>query len=387
MRVLLTTQPAYGHVRPMLPLAEALRARGHEVRIASAGRFRGVIRDLGYDAEVAGLDWLEGDHASIPEELRSPPGLTLAQFVAHQFVWMTAERMARDVIDLADRWPPDVVIHETTEFGGVLGAERLGVPAIGLQIASPSLITPDVTSELDRALEDVRRSLELPPRAGDAPAHPILCFAPPSLHDPAVPLPPGLVSFGPPPAPAAEPAGERGAASRPRPTVYATLGTVFSDPAFKLPFFPIVLEALAEEPLDLVLSLGPLGDPDAFGEQPGNVRIETYVPQRALLDRCGAVVCHGGYGTLLDAIDAGVPLVVVPLGADQYINAQSVERLGLGVAIEEAALTVAAVREAVRSLLGDPGWRDNVLRIRDEWRALPSPERAALAVEAAVAGR
>ena len=67
MRILLTTQPAYGHLRPMLPLADSLRARGHEVRAASARRFGRVIEDHGYPAEVAGLDWLEGDEASIPE--------------------------------------------------------------------------------------------------------------------------------------------------------------------------------------------------------------------------------------------------------------------------------------------------------------------------------
>lgn len=97
MRVLLTTQPAYGHFRPLLPLADALRASGHEIRVASAARFAPVIEDHGFQPEVAGLDWLEGDHAGIPEELRAPPDLPLAQFFAHQFVWMTAERLARDV--------------------------------------------------------------------------------------------------------------------------------------------------------------------------------------------------------------------------------------------------------------------------------------------------
>ena len=378
MRILLTTQPAYGHVRPMLPLAETLRARGHEIRIASAARFAPVIDGLGYPAEIAGLDWLEGVHASIPEALRAPAGLTLAQFVAHQFVWMTAERLARDVIELADRWRPDVVIHETTEFGGPLAAEVLGVPIVGLQIASPSLITTEVTDELERSLALVRESLGLAPELARVRVEeqPIICFAPPSLHDPAVPLPPGLASFGPPPAPATV----REAVERP--LVYATLGTVFSDPEFEFPFFPVVLEGLGSEELDLVVSVGPNGDPTAFGEQPDHIRIATYVPQRELLDRCAAVVCHGGYGTLLDAIDAGVPLVVVPLGADQFINARSVERLGLGRVIDDD-LTPESVRQAVWSLLAEAHWRENVARVRDEWRSLPDPGLAADVVEAA----
>ena len=383
MRILLTTQPAYGHLRPMLPLADSLRARGHEVRAASSRRFARVIEDHGYPAEVAGLDWVEGDEASIPEELRAPPGLTLAQFFAHQFVWMTAERLARDVIDLAARWRPEVVIHETTEFGGVLAAEAIGVPAVGLQIASPSLITSDVTSEVERALVGVRASLGLPPSPmpRDPDDHPILCFAPPSLHDPVVPLPPSMQSFGPPPPRLVEWEGLPDGSDPARPTVYATLGTVFSDPAYELPFFPTVLQGLAGEALDLVVSVGPNGDPASLGPQPDNVRIATYVPQRALLDRCAAIVCHGGYGTLLDAIDAGVPLVVVPLGADQHINGATVERLGLGCVISEDDLTPATVRDAVLALIREPRWREAVVRVRDEWRALPARESAAGVVE------
>jgi UDP:flavonoid glycosyltransferase YjiC (YdhE family) len=56
-------------------------------------------------------------------------------------------------------------------------------------------------------------------------------------------------------------------------------------------------------------------------------------------------------GTLLDAIDAGVPLVVVPFGADQHINAASVERLGIGTTLDEEALTASNMRAAVREVL------------------------------------
>ena len=116
------------------------------------------------------------------------------------------------------------------------------------------------------------------------------------------------------------------------------------------------------------------------------MHIARYVPQRALLDRCAAVVCHGGYDTVLDAIDAGVPLVVVPFGADQHINGKSVERLDIERLIDGDNLTPASVQEAVLELIREPRWRENVLRVRDAWRALPGPETAVGVVEAAVAG-
>ena len=118
-----------------------------------------------------------------------------------------------------------------------------------------------------------------------------------------------------------------------RPLVYATLGTAFNDPETMKPFFSALQEGLADAPVDLLLTLGSEADPAALGEPRPGVRVVTFVPQRAVLDRCAVVVCHGGYGTVLDAIDAAVPLVIVPFGADQFVNAEAVERVGIGIAV------------------------------------------------------
>jgi Glycosyl transferases, related to UDP-glucuronosyltransferase len=72
MRILLTTQPAYGHFRPLLPLANALLARGHDVRVATSGLFGSVVVAHGLFAVRAGLEWLESDKSTIPDELRAP---------------------------------------------------------------------------------------------------------------------------------------------------------------------------------------------------------------------------------------------------------------------------------------------------------------------------
>ena len=79
-----------------------------------------------------------------------------------------------------------------------------------------------------------------------------------------------------------------------------------------MPFFPAVLDGLRDEPLDLVVTVCPNVDPFALGRQPANVQVERYVPKSLLLPRCSAIVCHGGYGTLLAAIEHAIPVVVVP---------------------------------------------------------------------------
>lgn len=384
MRILFTTQPAYGHFRPLLPLATALRSRGHEVRVATSGLFGPVVEAHGLTAVPAGLDWLEADKSTIPDDLRAPPNSSLATFFAHQFVRMTAGRLAEDVIAHARQWAPDVIVRESTEFGGALAAEALSLPIAAVQVASPSLVTPAVLAAIESVLESARAGLGLPPdpHLARLQAAPVLCFAPLALHDPRVPLPPNFVSFRP------ESAGEEPTLPSPleglgsaRPLVYATLGTVFNNPAYELPFFPAILAGLGGEDVDVLLALGPGADLASLGSQPANIQVTDYVPQRAVLKRSSVVLCHGGYGTLLDAVDAAVPLIVVPFGADQHINGTSVERLGIGRVIDEGALTAEVLRGEVHALLDDPEWQGRITELRDAWHALPDPAAAAALVE------
>ena len=381
MRVVLTTQPGYGHVRPLLPLAHALVGAGHEVRVATSRSFGPVIEREGLTAEAAGLDWLHGVDSTIPPELAVPPEAdTLETFFAHKFVRMTAERLAVDVVALAKRWPPDLIVRETTEYGGLLAAEVLGVPSAALQVASPTLMSDALLAEAGIALDEARTRLDLPPdpRLQALRDELVICFAPPALHDPAVRLPARLRSFY--PGPSASNgllADELARFGVDRPAVYATLGTVFNDPDYELPFFPSVQEGLVDAPVDLLMVVGPNVDPSSLGGQRPGARVLSYVPQRAVLERCTVVVCHGGYGTLLDAIDSAVPLVIVPFGADQHLNAASVRRLGIGIVIERDALSPRTIRDAVDTLVDpDAPQRSRIGALGAEWRALPGATEA-----------
>ena len=381
MRVLLTTQPGYGHFRPLLPLAHALVAAGHDVRVGTSASYAPVVEREGFTPEAVGLDWLHGVESTIPPELKPPPEVkTLATHFAHKFVRMTAERLAVDVVALSDRWRPDVIVRETTEYGGFLAAQILGVPWAALQVASPTLMSESLLAEAAIALDEIRPRLGLAPDPGLAALRDelVICFAPPALHDPSFGLPARLRSFHPGAPPASGPAGGalEGLGDE-RPLVYATLGTVFNDPTYELPFFPSIQEGLLDAPVDLLMTVGPNVDPASLGDQRSGVRVLAYVPQRAVLERSAVVICHGGYGTLLDAVDAAVPLVVVPFGADQHVNAATVERLGIGIVIDEESLVAEAIRDAVDTLLQPAApHRQRLQALREEWRGLPGPAGA-----------
>ncbi|MGH3544565.1 MAG: glycosyltransferase [Mycobacteriales bacterium] len=104
-----------------------------------------------------------------------------------------------------------------------------------------------------------------------------------------------------------------------RPTVYATLGTVYNRMAA---VFTAILEGLREEPLNLILTLGRNQDPAQFGRHPPHVRIERFVSQALLLPHCDLVITHGGFGTVTAALAHGLPLVLIPISADQPENAR-----------------------------------------------------------------
>ena len=122
------------------------------------------------------------------------------------------------------------------------------------------------------------------------------------------------------------------------------------------------------------------------GPQPPNVRIEAHVAHAALFPHCAAVVSHGGSGTVVDALAAGLPQVVLPMGADQPLNAARVEALGAGIVLDVPRSTPAEIGAAVRTVLEEPAYRAAAERVRDEARALPGPDHAVALLERLSAG-
>jgi MGT family glycosyltransferase len=158
------------------------------------------------------------------------------------------------------------------------------------------------------------------------------------------------------------------------PTVYATLGTVFNLESGDL--FERLLEGLGKLDANVIATVGSQIDPAELGEVPANVHVERYLPQALVLPYCDAVVSHGGSGTVLGALAHGLPMVLLPMGADQPLNAARCEELGIARVIDAPEATGAAIREAADFVLTDPGYRLRATRFADELASLPGPEEA-----------
>jgi MGT family glycosyltransferase len=166
--------------------------------------------------------------------------------------------------------------------------------------------------------------------------------------------------------------------------VYVSLGTA---PLFNQPdkFAPL-LAGLSDLDLDVVVTVSNLNDPAALGESHANVHVERWLPLAPLLPRCDAVICHAGTGTTLAALAAGLPLVLVPQGADQFDNARACERAGAARVLLPEQVSPTAVRDAIGAVLDSRSTeRTAALRLADEIAAMPPATHVAEALASLVA--
>jgi MGT family glycosyltransferase len=184
-------------------------------------------------------------------------------------------------------------------------------------------------------------------------------------------LQPGWRCIGPlmTPPPQAEPPGER-------PLVYACFGTSYN---FRTELFTAVIEGLAGQPFDVLVSTG--GGRIATSELeplPANVVVREFVAARAVLARATVHITHGGCNSVHESLLAGVPMVCVPQGFDQLPLSQRIEQLGAGsIAAEDPV----AIRDGVRALLDSGSARARARELSEHLAGYDGEQRVAAVLE------
>lgn len=379
MRVLITTVSSLGHVNPMVPLASALQARGVEILWATAADTMAIVEQASIPVTEAGLTQAE----RMPEFWRRNP--QAQDLPAEQvpnvmfpklFGQVAAPPMLQDLLAIVDDWPPDLIVHDAAELAAPIVAARLGIPNV-IKTFGPLTPAPRVeAASREVAPLWLAQGLDPRPFAGcydhllidiypstlQAPVdhvgarqemRPVAYDVTPSTHDVAAP--------------------ER----TDRPLVYVTMGTVFNDVA------PLqaAVAAVASFDVDVLVTVGPAGDPAALGHQPDHVRVERYIPQTRVLDRCDLVISHAGSGTVLATLASGLPQLCLPQGADQFGNAGAVARAGAGLALNPAEATLDALTAAMGQLLHDDRFRVNAASVAEAIAAMPGPDEVAGVLE------
>jgi UDP:flavonoid glycosyltransferase YjiC (YdhE family) len=383
-RILFTFAGGSGHFEPLVPLARAAAKDGHVIAFTGRPWMVPRVEELGFQAFSAGSDdgltpvrrpLLVIDRERELEDLRDG------------FVRRIARERAADLLGLVARWQPDVIVWEETDFGAAVIAERLDVRHAKLLVsAAGSFVRAD---QLREELDAVRIEYGLgpDPHAEMLGRYLVLSPFPPSLRDPRFPLPStawGLRLFA--PTPAAKSARPPWAAGFDgRPIVYFTLGTVFNVESGDL--FTRVIAGLRDLPLNVLVTVGRDIDPGELGPQPANVHVERHVSQASVLPYADLVVSDGGSGSLVGALAHGLPMVLIPMGADQPWNAERAATIGVARVLNAVSATPVEVAEAVSRVLANPGYRHAAGRLRDEMAALRGPKTAISMLERLVATR
>jgi UDP:flavonoid glycosyltransferase YjiC (YdhE family) len=379
MRILLGFAGGSGHFGPLAPIARAAAAAGHAVAFAAQPAMVPIVEDAGFQVFATG-------GATVGEVPARTALLALDaaredRAVRDGYAGRVARDRAAQLLALCGEWRPDLVVCDELDFGAMVAAERLGLPhASVLVIAAGALVRRDLVAAPLAALR-AQHGLPLDPDLAMLSRHLVLSPVPPSLRDPAHPLPatahpirPHLLDAG---ADGPVPGWLAGVGDRP--TVHATLGTVFNLESGDL--FERMLAGLRDLPVNAVVTVGRDIDPAAFGPQPGHIRVERYIPQPLLLPHCDLVLSHAGSGSVIGALAYGLPSVLIPLGADQPHNAARCEELGVARVLDAVRCTPAMVRDAVAAVLADPACRRAAEAVRAEIAALPDAAHAVALLE------
>jgi UDP:flavonoid glycosyltransferase YjiC (YdhE family) len=375
LRILFTTQPAPGHFLPQVALARAAMAAGHTVVVACARSFAPDVAAAGLAALPAGLDWRETTaEYSFPALRDMPPGYAAnAWWVSQIFAGATAGPMAADLCAIVAATPPDLIVRDPLEFGGWLAAEHAGIPhaSAGASVFAPARAWRRLAAG---PLGALRHQYRLPPDPGLGSLYRYLdltCLPPALLaHDYVAPVTHFLRATIE-PAPADSPAPGWPAHLAERPLICASLGTVYNRTPGLL---PAIVAALRDEPVRLVLATGPGYDAAALGELPAHIQAWPQLEYAQIFPHCALLITHGGFGTMLAALGHALPREIVPIGADQFINAQRCKACGVARVVVPEQRTPAAIRAAVYELLGQPGYRERAGALRRVIEALPAIE-------------
>lgn len=275
---------------------------------------------------------------------------------------------------LAD-WKPDIVLRDPCEYASAVITNQMGVAAVQIAIGladvewgSIDIAAPALEAHRTGLVDELRRS-------------PYVTRFPASLD----PWPfPETHRFREPEPAAQSPIPDWWGGSR-APIIYVSFGTVLGHMSIAAEAFRAAARAVAEIDARVLLTVGRTFDSSQLGRLPANVHVEPWVDQADVIADAQVVVSHGGSGTTFGALRAGVPVVIVPLFADQFMNGSRVAEAGAGVLIDRGAgrygrrrplsrADAPRITDAIENVRTDASYREHARRVAAEMAAMPTIE-------------
>jgi UDP:flavonoid glycosyltransferase YjiC (YdhE family) len=406
-RVLAYTSPARGHLYPVVPILDELRARRHEIGLRTLASQVELMRSRGFDAAPIdpAIEGIEPDDY----RARTPLG---AQKRAVRTFCRRAEYDAADLRRAIEDAQPDALLVDINTWGALAVAEAWGgawgawcpyplpLPSRDAPPFGPGLrpargvvgrlrdaaLGPIVFGSLERIVgprvNEVRARVGVPPVSGATDlfgAPPLLLYLTAEPFEyPRSDWPDNVRLVGPcdwdPPS---EP--PRWLEQVEQPIVLVTTSSEFQDDGRLV---RCALEALAGEPVHVVATL-PSGDPKSF-DAPANATVLSFTPHARILERAACAITHGGMGATQKALARGVPVCAVPFGRDQFEVARRVQLADAGTRLPARRLSPRRLRDAVKQAMG---CASGARRVAESYRNAGGAAAAADAVEQLIGSR
>jgi MGT family glycosyltransferase len=427
-RFLVTCWPFVGHLYPQISIAHALRDRGHEVAFYTHGSTRPIVEGEGFrlfpfvQVDEQRYERIHALEAKVPATQPKHQTLSVAMKAYRDMLADSIPEQVADLQPILKDWRPDVIVTDPAMWGSILVIwETTGIPVVLSSTMMGSLIPgPDAppwgpglppprtfgTRMLSQATEIVvdivahgmRRQVNriraryglgsmggsINAFSGRLPLYLIPSL--PELDYNRQDQPPNVHYIGPCVWTKSGGGGLPDWLNRlptDRPWIHATEGTAQYQEPFLL---RATAKGLGGMALEVILTTGQNRDPASLGlaPLPCNVHVEGWLSHDDLLPRCAAIVTTGGPATVMAALKAGVPLLMVPTFWEKSDNAQRVVEAGVGLRLSPRNCTPERLRAAVMRLIEEPHFRENALRMAGLLARAPGPPRAAELIEGLV---
>jgi zeaxanthin glucosyltransferase len=405
---------AAGHLNPMTALGYELTQRCHRVTLV------GVL-DAQAKTLAAGLEFKAVGEQAFPLGSTASALAELGQLSGLEALRYTVELFKRQTVLFFDQAPAairqagiEALVIDQTSFSGSTIAHSLELPFVSVSCALPlnrePLIPPfNMTwayspslkaklrnqlgyTLLNQAAKPItaivvarRQAWGLPPFTEIADRFSQLaqiCQQPSAFEFPRQNLPPCFHFTGPLINPQSrEPAEFPWEKLTGQPLIYASLGTVQNR---LVQVFGAIAAACQNLDAQLVIALGGGLAPAALGDLPGNPLVMSYAPQLELLQRASLTITHAGLNTVLESLSHGVPLIAIPIANDQPGVAARIAWTGTGEIVPLKGIDSDKLRVAINTVLSNPSYRENALRLQDSIRQAGGVTQAADIVESAI---
>jgi UDP:flavonoid glycosyltransferase YjiC (YdhE family) len=313
-----------GHLNPLLAFLAAAQRRGDETLVVGPPALREMVERAGYPFGAGG-EPPETEVAPIRERLPVAPALEGSVLANRElFGRLATTAMLPGMERICGEYLPDLVLRDPAEYASAVVAYRrdlhcaqVAISLADVEAGSITVAAPVLEQHQRGLVEKLRESPYLSrfPRSLDPSPFPATIRFHEPAQAPGEPLPDWWGDFE-------------------APLVYMTFGTVLPYMSIANDVYRMAIDAVAGLQIRALLTVSRWFDRSSLEPIPANVHLEAWVDHAQVLAAADLVVCHGGSGTVFGALAHGVPVLAVPLFADQFENGRRVVQSGAGLNIQ-----------------------------------------------------